>query len=421
MKDAYFNLGISPVKALIPNKSIPLSTWCTIACDQYTSDCGYWAQVDAAVGENPSTLRMILPECYLECPSKNDRIAAIGTAMEDYLTKGILNELPEGFILLKRTFKEGHSRNGLILALDLERYSYAPGAKTLIRCTEGTIESRIPPRLAIRKDAPLELPHILVLINDAGHTVIEPLFEQAANRTPIYEGELSYDMGSIVGYHIPLCESGELLKAFTALYDAGGEDPMLFAMGDGNHSFATAKAHWEMVKKDLTPEEQRSHPARFAMCEVVNLHNEGLLSESIHRFLFTPHKDAADFIFDHMTYMGATISVCGPNTPGALGYQMDGIAGYVKVTLDDDRLLLSLLDDAIAAYISVHDGTWVDYIHGEKETRALSQRGVGFILPPFDKSSLFPYVMKNGPLPRKTFSLGEANDKRCYLEARRIK
>lgn len=425
MKDAYLRLGVSPVKALLPRKDIPLAQWCVIACDQYTSDRAYWQRVEASVSEAPSALRLIFPECYLEDPDGNQRIAAITQTMETYLADGTLVEQPEGFVLLRRTFADGRSRQGLVMGLDLERYDYTPGAQPLIRCTEGTIESRIPPRLKVRENAPLELPHIMVLIDDPLDTVIGPLWEQRKGNAPTYEGNLNYGMGSILGYHIPFAQSKSVLDGLSDLFSAQEQDahPMLFAMGDGNHSFATAKAHWERIKSQLSPAERQNHPARFAMCELVNLHDPGLGFEAIHRVVFTQTPDdALSAIASNIQKAGYRLQIgTSPQSGLSISYQAGNKAGSLTIENPGDALAVSILDDAIASYLSASPQDRVDYIHGEAETRALAQKGVGLLLPSLAKSDLFPYVRQHGPLPRKTFSLGEADEKRCYLEARKIR
>ncbi|MFR6344797.1 MAG: DUF1015 domain-containing protein, partial [Christensenellales bacterium] len=300
MLHSFETLGLKIPQIYLPKDTDALDTWCVIACDQYTSDPAYWQQVEQYVGTAPSTLKMVLPEVYLGTEEQPKRVESTYRTMQSYLEQGILQQLPGGCILTRRTLPDGRRiRTGLVISMDLERYSYESDAKTLIRVTEGTIPSRIPPRLAIREKASLELPHIMVLFDDPTHTVLKPLVDKMDAFKTVYDAPLGFHMGHIQGKFIPESEMGGVRQAFSALYDAlsadGAGDPMLFAMGDGNHSFATAKAHWENVKKTLTPEQQKTHPARFALCELVNIHDESLLFEPIHRVLFgVDHKKFMD-------------------------------------------------------------------------------------------------------------------------------
>lgn len=297
-------LGLKIPHIYLPKNTRALDTWCVIACDQYTSDPAYWENVERTVGDQPSTLKMVLPEVYLGTEKQQARVEETYRTMQRYLDSGILRELPCGCILTQRTLPDGKRvRTGLVISMDLERYSYESDAKTLVRVTEGTIPARIPPRLAIREKASLELPHIMVLFDDPERTVLEPLAEAHASFETVYDADLGFGMGHIAGYFVPESKMGGVQKALSALYDAlpkGEGDPMLYAMGDGNHSFATAKAHWENIKKTLTPEQQATHPARFALCELVNIHDDSLLFEPIHRALFQVPGEAVQELAEAM-------------------------------------------------------------------------------------------------------------------------
>ena len=287
------DVGVLVPNVLLPPKGTDFEKWAVVACDQYTSQPEYWERVREIAGDEPTTLDLILPEAFLGQPDEAERIAAIRENMEAYLRLGVLEEQPQGFVLVRRT-AAGKTRNGLVMALDLEQYDYHKGSTTLIRATEGTIESRIPPRLRIREGAPLELPHILVLIDDPERTVIEPLVEQADRLPLLYDTDLMLGGGHVEGR---LVSDGAairgVLDALTALTDAdafhekyGDHAPLLFAMGDGNHSFATAKANWEQIKAALPEPLRRTHPARYALVEVENVHDAGIVFEPIHRVVF---------------------------------------------------------------------------------------------------------------------------------------
>ena len=294
MEDRYQNdVAVQVPHVLLPKKGTDYYKWAVVACDQFTSQPTYWEEAKRIVGKAPSTLELILPEAYLEKPGEAERIKSIKEHMRDYLDKGVLEEKPQGFVLVTRTVG-GVTRTGLVMALDLEAYDYSKGSTTLIRATEGTIVSRIPPRLKIREGAPIELPHILVLIDDPERTVIEPLALKKASLTKLYDTDLMLDGGHISGHLV----DGEgdirgVLNSLGVLKDAerfskqyGERAPMLFAMGDGNHSFATAKANWEKIKATLPENERADHPARYALVEVENVHDDGIVFEPIHRVVF---------------------------------------------------------------------------------------------------------------------------------------
>ena len=386
------NIGIMVPEILMPAKNVDLTKWACVACDQYTSQPDYWNKCEEIVGDAPSTLRLMLPEIYLEKPGETEKIAAIRKAMHDYIDNGILQNLGEGFVFTRRSVG-GNTRNGLVVALDLECYDYSKGSTTLIRATEGTIVERIPPRLKIRDGALLELPHILVLIDDEKKTVIEPLAEKLQNTEKLYDFDLMQNGGHIEGWFVNnegMIE--DVISALNALVDPnkyGTEmPPLLFAMGDGNHSFATAKANWEKVKATLTPEEQADHPARFALVELENVHDDGIVFEPIHRVVFNVHVPA---------FLEA-----------------------LKAKLAE--LEVGTLQNALDVVLKATEGATIDYIHGADVVNDLGSKhgNIGFLLPPMEKSAFFRTVVFDGALPRKTFSMGEAHEQRYYLECRKI-
>ena len=415
-------VGVSLPRIWIPTDTGSLDTWCTIACDQYTSDPGYWARVEEACKDKPSTLHMILPEVYLGTEEQAGRTQAAYETMEAYLQNGVIRELEPGFILVERSFANGKpTRTGLLMALDLEQYDFSPDSESLIRATEGTIQDRIPPRLAIRSRATLELPHVMVLIDDPGRTVIEPLKEKEL--PTLYDGKLGFGMGAIRGKQVTGQAAQGVIDALNALLDTLGETPMLYAMGDGNHSFATAWAHWQNVKQTVPEAEWESHPARYSLCEVVNVHDAGIAFEAIHRAVFVEDGEKAlRLLVDGLNEMGMQAELV-PEIDlekQCFGFVTGGRSGVIAVSNPRAKVAAGTADDGIACVLKAMDGK-VDYIHGEQEVTELGFAGnLALILPAIRKEELFPAVAQGGPLPRKTFSMGEADEKRCYLEARKI-
>ncbi len=396
-------IGVGVPKILLPKDGINLNKWAVVACDQFTSEPEYWHEVEKYVGESPSTLKITLPEIYLESEDKSERIAKTVTEMKKYLDEETLEEKFEGFVLVDRKTKNAESRKGLVVALDLEKYEYMKGSKTLIRATEGTVESRIPPRLEIRKNALIELPHIMVLIDDPNKTVIEPLFEE--NLKKIYDIKLMMEGGQIRGWQIS--EEKLIEKIGDALEKLISEDGFLFAMGDGNHSLATAKTHWNNIKNTLSESEKGTHPARFALVELVNVHDDGLEFEPIHRVLFGVDKEK---LVNYLRGEGKEIEMI-----------VGGVKEKIKIKEMGSNLPVGDLQKLLDNFLIENPEAKIDYVHGEEAVRKLSTgNNIGFILPGMKKEELFPTVEKDGALPRKTFSMGEAQEKRYYLEARKI-
>ena len=420
-------IAFSPADILIPY-DCGLTKWAVVACDQYTSQPEYWERVDQYVGSAPSTLRMILPESKLESPNVEQEIEKIQQTMKDYLANDRMRCIEDSLVLVERKLSSGKTRFGLVGKLDLEQYSYEKGSGTPIRATEGTVLSRIPPRMKVRRGAEVELPHIMVLIDDPEKTVIEPLCTQPprSNKSPIYMASLMEDGGRIWGYRLSPEQNQAVEDALTALadpkrfeafYHAPGKPVLTFAMGDGNHSLATAKACWEERKATLSPEEQADHPARYALVELVNLHDESLEFEAIHRVLFDVEPKA---LLEALlaAYPGAHY---GEGEGHQLHYVLAEEEGIVTVPDPKAQLEVGTLQTFLDQYLEDHGGR-IDYIHGEDVTRELARQpgAIGFLLPAMGKDQLFPTVIFDGALPRKTFSMGEAQDKRFYLEARKI-
>ena len=415
-----------PFKAgniLIP-KDADMYKWCVVACDQYTSEPDYWNEVKNIVGDAPSTLNLTLPEIYLEEDDVEDRIKKINENMKEYLDNGLFTEYNDSMIYLERIQDDGKVREGLMGIVDLEDYSYEKGSETLIRATEKTVIERIPPRMKVRENALLELPHIMILIDDPKCEIIENLKNEVSDSDVVYDTDLMQKGGHIKGYKlsdesingvISKLESLADVNNFEAKYDVKDKGVLLFAMGDGNHSLATAKACYEKLKEELG-DEALNHPARYALVELVNLHSSALEFEAIHRVVFDV--DVEDFINSLNEYYDINEEGNGQK--------------FELITKDFDKTLyisnpksnipVGSIQIFIDEYLENHSGK-VDYIHGDDTTKEMaSQEGnVGIIFEAMDKGDLFKTVILDGALPRKTFSMGHAHDKRFYLESRKIK
>ena len=425
-------LGIKSADILLPREGIDLKKWATVACDQYTSEPEYWLDVEKIVADSPSTFRITFPEVYLEKEGKKERIRNIVKTMEDYIEEGVFTEYTDSFILVKRTC-DGKSRYGLMAALDLDQYDYSKDSRSLIRATEGTILERIPPRKEIRKDAPLELPHIMVLISDEKRSVIEPFKDKMDSLKRIYSTELMKDGGYLEGYLIDSDEDKEMIyQAFENLYSAlDKNNPLLFAMGDGNHSLATAKSCWEDMKKGLSEEERKDSKARYALVEIENIYDEALLFEPIHRVFFNLSMDefekevlkyAKGMTYHREKSIEDMVERINGKDGLLFGLSVNNELYSVEVKGSRNFLSASLMQSVIDS-LKERNACQIDYIHGIDVTVKLSNEGnnIGIILPDVDKSSFFETVIKEGSFPRKTFSIGHANEKRYYMEARRIK
>ena len=409
---------------LLP-KNVDMTKWSVVACDQYTSEMEYWDDVYKIVGDNPSTLKITLPEIFLEESDVANRIEKINATMKEYIDEDIFEEYKNAMIYLERKQKDGRVREGLMGMIDLENYSYEKGSQTLIRATEKTVIERIPPRLKVRENALLELPHIMILIDDEKKEIIENLKNKVNDEDKVYDFELMKDGGHIKGYKLNDETIDEVIDKLEGLtdrdyfenkYNVKDKGILLFAMGDGNHSLATAKANYENLKKTMSEEEYLNHPSRYALVELVNLHSEALEFEAIHRVVFDV--DVDNFVAELNKYYDIN---------------EDGEGQYFElVTKDSDKKLYitnpksniavgsiqMFLDD----YLKEHKGK-IDYIHGDDTTRNMGSKegNVGILFDAMPKEELFRTVILDGALPRKTFSMGHSYDKRYYLEARKIK
>ncbi|CDB91439.1 putative uncharacterized protein [Clostridium sp. CAG:302] len=409
---------------LLP-KNIDMTKWSVVACDQYTSEMDYWNEVEKIVGSSPSTLRITLPEIFLEDSDVNERINKINDTMKEYLDEDLFYELKDSMIYLERTQADGRVREGLMGMVDLEDYSYEKGSQTLIRATEKTVIERIPPRLKVRENALLELPHIMILIDDEKKKIIEDLKNEVTDSDVVYDFDLMENGGHIKGYKLnndSMTKVEEGLEAlcdkeyFEKKYNVKDKGILLFAMGDGNHSLATAKANYENLKKTMTPDEYLNHPSRYALVELVNLHSEALEFEPIHRVIFDT--DVNKLIEELYKYYDI-------NEEGNGQY-------FELVTKDiDKKLYISNPKSNIAVgsiqmfldeYLKDNKGK-LDYIHGDETTKnmGMEENNVAILFEAMPKEELFRTVILDGALPRKTFSMGHSYDKRYYLEARKIK
>ena len=391
----------TPADILLPRVD-DMTKWSCIACDQFTAEPEYWREAERIVGSEPSTLRLMLPEAWLGVRDSAAETRKIYAAMKDYVNRGIFRTVEQSFIYVERTLPSGAVRRGLVGKLDLECYDWAPGSATPVRATEGTVESRLPARVEVRRGATLEMPHIMVFIDDPENAVIP----SAAGGEVLYDFELMLGGGHIRGSRV----TGEAAERLTAALEAP-EGSVRFAMGDGNHSLAAAKRCWEQIKRNLPEPELETHPARYALAEIVNIHDEAVTFEPIHRVLLE-------------TVPRGFIEEAAARLPRGMGQAVTLLAGRREMEIETGMplgALVALVDELLGDWRREHGGE-PDYIHGDEEARALGGRpsSVGVLLPRLEKAELFPYITEHGPYPKKSFSIGHARDKRYYLECRAI-
>ena len=498
--------GLKPDDIYLPAEGIDLRRWAVVACDQYTSQPDYWRRVEAYVGAHPSTLHIVQPEIDLE--RAGARIPAVHRAMREYLSNGTLVcAVRNGFTLTERTTASG-ARLGLVAAVDLEEYDFTPGSGAMIRATEGTIRERIPPRLRIREGAPLECPHVMLLLDDPARTVIEPLHARLRETAPLCDFELMENGGRLRVWGVEGNALAPVSDALSALWEKS--DGFLYAVGDGNHSLATAKARWDALKPALSPGEAQTHPARYALAEIVNLHSPALAFEPIHRVLFgADMEDLVSAYRAHLASRGMKLTAVEPLSPRASGTkpvdpssfpasgtkpvdpsssracgtkpaepssscacgtkpaepssfpasgmkpaepssscacgtkpaepsssargmtpadeaELTFVSGNTRVSFcvenPENPLPVAVLQPFLDEYLRSHPAARIDYVHGAAAVESLCQtpHTTGILLPAIDKSALFPAVRQGGALPRKTFSMGEPDEKRYYMECRKI-
>ena len=432
-------IGIGIPNILLPKPSTDLKKWSVIACDQFTSEPDYWREVKEIVGEAPSTYHMILPEVYLGTPEEEKRITGSQAVMHTYLKSNIFRQVDDLIYILRVV--GDHTRRGLMICLDLEQYDFHQGAQTLIRATEGTILDRLPPRIRIREKASLECPHILVLFDDPNDSVFGPLDAQVMHLEEVYDFDLMLGSGHLTGLAVTdenvreriLSALRELInpETFAEKYNLkpGLYKPLLFAMGDGNHSLATAKAIWEKMK----PKVRMDHPARYALVEIENIHDPALTFEPIHRLVYDQHKDILE---EMQAYWGEKLTYREMDSLDTLTVIVDDAAepwhqiGMVsadglkllEIHNPNSNLPVGALQAFLDSFMTEGGANKIDYIHGTEILfdKSRASGNTGFYIPAMDKSDLFKTVILDGALPRKTFSMGEAKEKRFYLECRRI-
>lgn len=421
-----------PAHILLPEASVPLGQWGCIACDQFTSDRDYWASAEAAAAGGPSTLRMILPEVYLGDKDQQARVDEIHRTMEEY-SRSVLTRAVDGFVYVERTLQSGRVRQGLVGRVDLEAYNYHLGSLSLIRPSEHTVEERIPPRMAVRRGACLETPHVMMLADDPDQLLIEPIGRQKDRLRPLYEGELMLGGGPVAGWAVEdpaliqqIEEAMAVLSSqetFLAKYPAAPNDrPLALAVGDGNHSLATAKAYWEEIKKTLPPQQRENHPARWCLAEVCNVRSDAVEIEPIHRVLFNTSYETV--LLNLVTWSDENMAGVrfGENFEQKL--RLTGPQDECALSFENPTAPLGVgtVDEFVEYFLENHPEAWVDYVHDEAAVRSFCAKegAVGLLLPPMKKGDIFRGVVLGGVLPRKTFSMGHAEEKRYYMECRRI-
>lgn len=423
MTDRWEPLGLRPGEMYLPDAFVQMEKWAVIACDQYTGKRVYWQQVERFVNQSPSALNMILPEIDLD--QAEEKIPHIQQTMKGYLEQKIITPgIKEGFILVERSLHTG-KRLGLVGMIDLEHYDFSARSISLVRPTEGTIMERIPPRLLIRQGAELEFSHVILFVDDPENLLFTAVSKAQNNAPALYDFELMKKGGPIKGW--PLEGEKEKDAVYAALKKLlereDGANPMLFAVGDGNHSLATAKVHWEKVKRNLIGKGQQDHPARYAMVEVQNLYDPSILIEPIHRIIY---------LWDEREMMGAWevfaldrgISKRTSKTKKTLTIQTFTKTSYWAMNQEaEGQVFIQYVEEFFDQWLGKVPFVKVDYIHGEEEVQALvgETKGIGMILPPIAKEDVLPFIKKNGPYPRKSFSVGHADEKRFYLEGRKIR
>ena len=412
------NRPVSPAEILLPSEKIDIYKWAVVACDQFITDSSYWENAKSIAEGSPSCLNMILPEIYLD--EADTRIDKANRTMEEYLESGVFRNLGNGAVLTERTIA-GVRRRGLVICLELESYDTDHTKKPLIRATEKTILSRIPPRVRIRKNAPVEFPHIIVLMNDKGDSIMQDIEKNKSSYEKVYSSELMLGGGYAEGWFIK--DSAFLEEIISRINGLPKTDDMLLLVGDGNHSLATAKAVWDSIKDTLPEEERQTHPARFALTELINIYDEGLVFKPIHRCVFGSKHSLLDSFINELAVSDkdSYIKENASNDPKcSLSVKHRG-RNYDIFLSDTDSVNAFILIDSILEKLSA-DYDYIEYIHGDEELHKQSDKDgcTGFMMPVLDKSSFFNTIAKYGVLPKKTFSLGEAEEKRYYIEGRKI-
>lgn len=447
---ALAKLGLGLPEILLPKPGTNMTKWACIACDQYTSEPHYWDEIKNFVGDEPSTYKLILPEVFLDTPEEEGVIVSVGKNMAEYKENNVMVAGNPGYVVCDRKTNNVETRKGLVVSLDLEHYSYEKGSTTLMRATEGTILARLPPRVRVREGATIELPHIMVLIDDPEETVIEPLFKEDLKQ--VYDFDLPLGAGHLKGWAVDSPKAiNQISSAIAKLADPGAyakkygidvpaaNDLLLYAMGDGNHSFATAKLHWEKTKAAAADVSaiMDTHPARYALVELVNIHDKGLEFEGIHRALFNVDADkllesmkkwfadkGSNVVLTPAANCDEAVASAKASTPEAhkMGYLSPKGYGILTIEKPTKALETASLQEYLDVFLQENPESKIDYIHGISVTNDLGGKAgnMGFFCPDIDKSTFFRTIIKDGAYPRKTFSMGEADEKRFYVEARSI-
>lgn len=404
-----------PADILLPRAD--MHKWSVVACDQFTSEPEYWQVVRSLVGDAPSTLHMILPEAELGQKDPEAESVKLNAAMQRYLDEGVFKKYADSFIYLERTLGSGAVRRGIMGMFDLEAYDWAEGTHSPIRATEHTVEDRLPPRVKIRRAAPIEMPHIMIFMDDPDNTV----FSAVEKGEQVYDFELMQNGGSIAGWLIS--DNAALMRAVDALGDkaelekkyGSADNAIVFAMGDGNHSLAAAKRHWQEVKKTIPADEYETHPARYALAELVNIHDEAITFEPIHKVVFDTEPE---------TFFAEAKAFFADNLGESREVELMTASGRETLSIAELTIgeLIGRCEDFCKKFTERHGG-YIDYIHGDEQCIEMSSRAgcAGILLPRMEKSELFTSVMQTGPFPKKSFSIGHGNDKRYYLECREIR
>lgn len=419
----------APARILLPAPGTPLDPWACIAVDQFTSQPDYWQKAEALAKDKPSTLHIVLPEAYLGTEEEEPRLAAIRRTMSDY-RRSLLTRVVNGFVYLERTQMDGTVRQGLVGMVDLEAYSFEKNATPAIRPSENTVVERIPPRLRVRRGAELETPHVMLLADDEDCTLIEPIGREKARLPLLYDGELMLGGGHLTGWAVEdpaliaqieqaVAGLGDPARYAARWPEAAGQPPMTLAVGDGNHSLATAKAYWEERKQTLTPAQQETDPARWCLVEVCNVHSPAIEIEPIHRVVFGIDKDEVlAKLRSWATGRGIRLGDGGEQCFTLVspeGERTIGMSGALE------PLTVGTAEAFVGALLADCPDASVDYVHGEDAVRQLAAKGaVGMLMPGLQKADLFRGVVLGGVLPRKTFSMGHAEEKRYYNECRSL-
>lgn len=397
-----------------------MEKWAVIACDQFTSDPAYWERVRKNAEGAPSTINLILPEAELGTEKEAEHTALINATMDEYLKKNVFKTYQNAFVYVERTLENGSIRKGLMGMVDLDAYDYSTGSTSAIRATERTVVERIPPRMRVRRDAPIELPHILMLCDDHDKVLIEPIAAKKDSLKKIYDFDLMEGGGHIAGWLVDGAEAeafNDRLTDYTANVGKKYADlkgvPMVFAVGDGNHSLATAKSCYEELKAKHPGESLSNHPARFALVELENIHDEAQVFEPIHRVITK---------CDPKALLGALKKDACADEGFEVKWYIGGESGTVSLDKAKSQLAVGVLQSFLDSYLKEHEGE-IDYIHDDDALIQLAKQdhAIGFLLPAMEKSQLFRGVIADGILPRKTFSMGHSREKRYYLEGRKIK